>query len=452
MLIAPLDVQTTYVVRERGPAGVNPASLRSGRDPGQGDLAAVRRAASATLSQTTGRGVEIAGRSPSLSTGIIGTLGEIGGASLNRLDPLTGEPIEVDPLTGEPMPADPLSALLSGDQAGGGAGTASDTGDGAGGDGGATAVGSPTDLTPEELAEVRRLQAIDRQVRAHEAAHKAAGAGVTGPATFTYVTGPDGRQYAVAGEVAITVNASPANPEQAVEQLEQVKRAALAPADPSPADRAAAAAADAALTQAEAEVRVQNRAEARDQAQRRAERQGAEAAAGLTESPPPLFGAPETSVLGEIVSAGAAQAFATNPVATAPDGGRPGSNGPGSGDRGANGPNPSGADSAGAVGGPTTGRVAPAVSGDAGAGRGDADGSAGGTVGSTESLGDAIASLTGGDDARRAVEDPAIAVSSPFAAAAAAYGQAGSLIGGAPTPFGDPAGVIEPRTVFSLVA
>jgi hypothetical protein len=124
------------------------------------------------------------------------------------------------------------------------------------------------DLTPEEQAEVQKLRAIDQRVRQHEAAHKAAGAGVTGPATFTMVTGPDGRQYAVAGEVSITVNASLSNPQQAIQQLEQVKRAALAPADPSAADRAAAAAAEAALQQAKAALREQEEQEAAEKEER----------------------------------------------------------------------------------------------------------------------------------------------------------------------------------------
>ena len=198
MLIAPLDVQTTYVVRERGPADINPSVLRAGREQGQDTLATTRRAAGGTGARGIGNGIEIAGRSPSLSTGILGTLGQIGASSLNRLDPLTGKPMEVDPVTGEPVPADPLMALLTADQ------YEDDIEDEA-------APGNRNGLTPEEQAEVNRLQAIDRQVRAREAAYMTARMSVTGAATFTYVTGPDGRQYAVAGDVPITVTASPAD-------------------------------------------------------------------------------------------------------------------------------------------------------------------------------------------------------------------------------------------------
>lgn len=125
---------------------------------------------------------------------------------------------------------------------------------------------APGQLSEEARREVQRLRAIDAKVRSHEAAHKAAGAGVTGAASYTTVTGPDGRQYAVAGEVPITVSVSSADPEQAARQLEKVKQAALAPSDPSSQDRAAAAQAQAALQQAEQAARELAKAEEADAA------------------------------------------------------------------------------------------------------------------------------------------------------------------------------------------
>ncbi len=95
-------------------------------------------------------------------------------------------------------------------------------------------------LTDAELAEVRKLQQIDREVRAHERAHRAAGAGLTGPAKYTYVTGPDGKQYAVAGEVSIDVGMA-SSATATVAKMEQVIRAAMAPGDPSAQDLAVAA-------------------------------------------------------------------------------------------------------------------------------------------------------------------------------------------------------------------
>lgn len=97
------------------------------------------------------------------------------------------------------------------------------------------------ELSPEEQKRVQELKQIDAKVRAHEMAHLAAGGGlVRGGASFTYEIGPDGKQYAVAGEVKIDMSANPDDPEGAIQKMQQVRRAALAPADPSPQDRSVA--------------------------------------------------------------------------------------------------------------------------------------------------------------------------------------------------------------------
>lgn len=98
-----------------------------------------------------------------------------------------------------------------------------------------------TQLSDAEQQRVRELQTIDRTVRAHEAAHVAAGQGVvTGGASFGYVRGPDGQLYAVSGEVPI--DRSPGRtPEETVDKARTIQRAALAPADPSAQDRQVAA-------------------------------------------------------------------------------------------------------------------------------------------------------------------------------------------------------------------
>lgn len=102
-------------------------------------------------------------------------------------------------------------------------------------------AGGTQTLSAEEQREVQRLRQIDRQVRAHEQAHMAAAAGLsTGGASFQYVRGPDGRQYAVAGEVSISVSTG-STPEQTIERARRLQAAALAPADPSAQDRAVAA-------------------------------------------------------------------------------------------------------------------------------------------------------------------------------------------------------------------
>ncbi len=103
-----------------------------------------------------------------------------------------------------------------------------------------TAPTDRTELSDEALAEVRKLEVRDRAVRAHEAAHQAAGGALAGGATFTYQTGPDGRSYAIGGEVPIR-SAGGGSPDEAVAAARQTRAAALAPGDPSAQDLAVAA-------------------------------------------------------------------------------------------------------------------------------------------------------------------------------------------------------------------
>ena len=110
------------------------------------------------------------------------------------------------------------------------------------------------ELTREEQAQVQKLRDRDREVRAHEQAHIAAGGQyVRGGASFDYQKGPDGRQYAVGGEVSI--DASPAeDPQATIQKARTIKRAALAPAQPSSQDRKVAAKASRMETKARAEM------------------------------------------------------------------------------------------------------------------------------------------------------------------------------------------------------
>ncbi len=97
------------------------------------------------------------------------------------------------------------------------------------------------ELTDEEKQTVKELQRIDNRVRAHEQAHLAAGAGlVRGGAALEYQRGPDGKMYAVAGEVKIDISKGD-TPEETIIKMQKVVKAALAPADPSPQDRSVAA-------------------------------------------------------------------------------------------------------------------------------------------------------------------------------------------------------------------
>jgi len=102
---------------------------------------------------------------------------------------------------------------------------------------------SINELDSEEKSVLIQLQASDTKVRAHESAHLSAAAGIAaGGASFTYERGPDGRMYAVAGEVPISVSEGK-DPQDTLEKMRQVEAAAMAPADPSPQDHAVAASA-----------------------------------------------------------------------------------------------------------------------------------------------------------------------------------------------------------------
>ena len=101
--------------------------------------------------------------------------------------------------------------------------------------------------------EINQLKAIDQDVRAHEMAHKIAGGDLTGPINYKYVIGPNGKKYAVGGDVSIDVSPAP-TPQETIKKMQRVIKAALAPVDPSAQDRAVAAQAQMMLEQAEIEL------------------------------------------------------------------------------------------------------------------------------------------------------------------------------------------------------
>lgn len=122
--------------------------------------------------------------------------------------------------------------------------------------GGVWDEGTRRELTYEEMKLVEKLEARDREVRSHEQAHLAAAGGhARGGASFEYESGPDGRSYAVSGHVDIDAGPVEGNPEATLQKAMAVQRAALAPAEPSGADRAVAA--QAAAMAREAMVRIQ---------------------------------------------------------------------------------------------------------------------------------------------------------------------------------------------------
>ncbi len=92
----------------------------------------------------------------------------------------------------------------------------------------------------EDQQQQRQIQSLkdrDREVRTHEQAHLAAAGGIAvSGARFSYTTGPDGQRYATGGEVSIDTSEVPGDPQATMLKAETMRRAALAPAQPSGQD------------------------------------------------------------------------------------------------------------------------------------------------------------------------------------------------------------------------
>lgn len=113
---------------------------------------------------------------------------------------------------------------------------------------------SSTDkLSDDEKRLVYELSSRDTEVRAHEAAHQAAGGGMTGAASYSYQQGPDGRMYVIGGEVSISIP-SGSSPQESMRNAQQAIAAAMAPADPSGQDFAVASSAMVMLIKAQQQL------------------------------------------------------------------------------------------------------------------------------------------------------------------------------------------------------
>ncbi len=122
-----------------------------------------------------------------------------------------------------------------------------------------------SELTDEQRQQVEELQKRDAEVRRHEQAHKAAaGQHARGGATFETETGPDGRAYAVGGEVSIDTSPVEGDPEATIRKMQQIRAAAMAPSEPSSQDRQVAA--QAAQAERQARTELNNSGEAGDSA------------------------------------------------------------------------------------------------------------------------------------------------------------------------------------------
>ncbi len=168
------------------------------------------------------------------------------------------------------------------------------------------------ELNEEEQREVAEFERRDLEVQQHERAHRnAAGSLAQGGVSYEYAVGPDGKRYAVGGEVQIDVSKEPGDPDATIRKARQIRRAALAPKQPSGADRAIAARA----SRMEAEARREmSRAEI-DGIEEEGSVVGEESGASVAADP-----TTEGPAVGEAVPAGPAPVI---PSADEPD---PGSN------------------------------------------------------------------------------------------------------------------------------
>ncbi|WP_417760604.1 putative metalloprotease CJM1_0395 family protein [Shewanella sp.] len=96
-------------------------------------------------------------------------------------------------------------------------------------------------LTEQEIQELDELAQRDEEVRAHEQAHAAVGGNLAGQPGLEYQQGPDGKRYAVSGEVQIDISVVEGDPEETMQKMRQVYSAAMAPVEPSAADMRIAA-------------------------------------------------------------------------------------------------------------------------------------------------------------------------------------------------------------------
>ena len=101
---------------------------------------------------------------------------------------------------------------------------------------------------------IRSLESRDKEVRNHERAHASVGGSHTGAPTYSYETGPDGKKYAVEGEVSVDLTPVAGDPKETIAKMKQVQAAALAPADPSSQDIQVAASAASIILEAQPEL------------------------------------------------------------------------------------------------------------------------------------------------------------------------------------------------------
>ncbi|WP_440874841.1 putative metalloprotease CJM1_0395 family protein [Thalassotalea sp. PLHSN55] len=101
---------------------------------------------------------------------------------------------------------------------------------------------------------IKELVARDAEVKRHENAHASVGGLATGAPSYQYQTGPDGKRYAVGGEVSVDLTAVSGDPTATIAKMQRVQAAALAPVNPSIQDTKVAATAAKIILQAQSEL------------------------------------------------------------------------------------------------------------------------------------------------------------------------------------------------------
>ncbi|RUO26757.1 catalase [Aliidiomarina minuta] len=115
-----------------------------------------------------------------------------------------------------------------------------------------------------EEPELQELRTRDREVRQHEETHASIGGRYASSPQYEFEMGPDGRPYAVAGQVNIDITPIPGDPQATLQKMQIVRRAAMAPTQPSGADRQVAQEASLRENEARTELRQEQMTEIRE--------------------------------------------------------------------------------------------------------------------------------------------------------------------------------------------
>ena len=106
----------------------------------------------------------------------------------------------------------------------------------------------------EQARVISDLKKRDQEVRSHEAAHASVGGSFTGSPSFSYEQGPDGKRYAVEGEVSVDLSSVKGDPRATIAKMKKVHAAALAPVNPSIQDTRVASTATQVILEAQSEL------------------------------------------------------------------------------------------------------------------------------------------------------------------------------------------------------